>query len=61
MRSLITARAARSRPARLVDADPVAVVDAAILGVVRMDLETILVVPAHVFGAPRLRADVVLR
>ena len=43
------------------DADPVAVGDAALLGVVRMDLEAVLVVPAVVLGAARLRADVVLR
>ena len=42
------------------DADPVALADAALLGVVRMDLEHVLVVPRDVLRAPRLRADVVL-
>jgi hypothetical protein len=39
---------------------PVAVADAALLGVVGMDLEAILFVPDHVVGAPRLGADIVL-
>src|ERR1035438_7985751 len=42
------------------DADPVALGDAALLGIVRMDFEPILGVPAVVLGAPRLGADVVL-
>src|SRR5580658_5605171 len=41
-------------------AHPVALRDAALLGVVRMDLQAILIVPAIVLGAPRLGADVVL-
>jgi hypothetical protein len=58
MRS-VTSRAAPSRP-RGWHADPVAVADAALLGVVRVDLQPVLVVPGDVGGAPRLRADVVL-
>ena len=42
------------------DAHPIALGNAALLRIVRMDLHTILVVPAVVLGAPRLRADVVL-
>ena len=42
------------------DADPIALGDAALLGIVGMDFEPILVVPAVVLGAPGLRADVVL-
>jgi hypothetical protein len=39
---------------------PVAVLDAAVLGVMRMDLQQVLIVPDGVRRAPRLRADVVL-
>src|SRR6187399_140658 len=41
------------------DAHPVAMLDAARLGVVRMDLEAVLAVPGQVRRAARLRADVV--
>src|SRR6185312_7610462 len=41
--------------------DPVVLPDAALLGVVRVDLDAILVVPQVVGRAARLRADVVLR
>src|SRR5690606_18514965 len=41
-------------------ANPVAGLDAALLRVVRMNLEHVLVVPAYVRRAPRLRSDVVL-
>jgi hypothetical protein len=43
------------------DADPVAILHAALFGVVRMNLEAILAVPHDVRRAPCLRADVVLR
>ena len=39
---------------------PVAVANAALLGVVRMDFQPVLGMPDDVFGAPRLRADIVL-
>ena len=42
------------------DAHPVAVADAALLGVVRVDLQPVLLVPDDILGAPRLRADIVL-
>ena len=44
MRSVIT-RAQHGLAGAARDADPVAVADAALLGVVRMDLEPVLVVP----------------
>ena len=40
---------------------PVAIADAALLGIVRMDFQPVLLVPDDVVGAPRLRADIVLR
>jgi len=42
------------------NADPVAVVNATLVGIVRMNLEPVLVVPALVIGASCLGADVVL-
>src|SRR4029077_6795572 len=39
---------------------PVAVAHAALLGVVRMDLQPVLGMPDHVVGAAGLRADIVL-
>ena len=42
------------------DADPVAIDDAPLLGIVWMDLEEILAMPHRVRRTPRLRADVVL-
>ena len=47
-------------PARLVTRGQRAVLDAAHLGIASMHLEDVLLVPDDVFGAPRLRADVVL-
>ena len=43
------------------DADPVALVDATLLRVVRMNFEPVFVVPHHIFGTPGLRTHVVLR
>ena len=42
------------------DADPVAIGDAAVFGVNRMNLQAVLVMPGRVRGAPGLGADVVL-
>ena len=56
---MISARSVVS-PARLASLHPVAVADAALLGVVRMDLEPILLVPDDIGGAAGLRADIVL-
>src|SRR3984957_5448594 len=39
---------------------PVAVADAALLGIVRMHLQAVLLVPDYVRGAPGLGADIVL-
>src|SRR5579863_5275149 len=47
-----------ARPAR--DSDPVSLFNSALLGVVRMNLQAVLIVPAVILGATRLRADVVL-
>ncbi len=41
--------------------DPVAILDAALFGVMGMDFQTILLVPDDVFRAPCLCADIVLR
>src|SRR5579883_1917082 len=40
--------------------DPVAVAHAALLGIVRMDLQPVLLMPDHIVGAPGLGADIVL-
>ena len=42
------------------DTDPIAISDAALFGIVRVDFQAILPVPDRVWRAPRLRADVVL-
>src|SRR6185312_17072289 len=39
---------------------PVAVADAALLGIMGMDLEAVLLVPGDIAGPPRLCADIVL-
>ncbi len=49
-------RLARTRP----EPHPVAVADAALLGVVRVDFEPVLPVPAGILGAAGLRPDIVL-
>ena len=41
-------------------ADPIARLDAALLRVVRVYFQNVLVMPDHICGAPRLRADIVL-
>src|SRR5262245_49538313 len=41
-------------------ANPVALADAALLGVVRMDFQHVLLVPDDIIGAPCLRADIIL-
>ena len=53
-------RAQRGLAGAAGELDPVAVADAALLGVVGMDFEPVLLVPDHIRGAPRLRADIVL-
>src|SRR5271168_3953193 len=42
------------------NAHPIALGDTALLGIMRMNLEAVFIVPLVVLGAPRLRADVVL-
>src|SRR5258707_319194 len=48
-------------PGARFDADPVVLVDAAVLRIVRMDLQPVFAMPLRVLGAPCLRAHVVLR
>src|SRR5580704_17550279 len=41
--------------------DPIAIANAALFGVMRVHLEQVFLVPERIIGAPRLRADVILR
>src|SRR5579862_2174782 len=53
-------RAQRGLAGAARELDPIAIVDAALLGVVRMDFQPVFLVPHDVGGAAGLRADIIL-